>query len=128
MHLCINVKHAIQLNNTSKFGSYLTVDTKRLHYRHEPVNAIYRNNHSTNTQTNTYCLLVAFFETPHDNAHAFSFPSHLGVKTREKTVYKLHAIPSLQLQWNFLPALVTFRDLLRGEQQTLFSYFAESIQ
>jgi len=83
MHLRIHVKHAVYLNNISKFGSYLTVDTKRLHYTHEPVNVVYRNNHSRKT----YCLLVAFFETPHDNAHAFSFPSHLGVKTREKIVY-----------------------------------------
>ena len=49
MHLCINAKHAIHLNNISKLGSYLTVDTKRLHYKHEPVNAVYRNNHSRNT-------------------------------------------------------------------------------
>jgi hypothetical protein len=57
MHLWIYVKHAVYLNNISKFGSYLTVDTKSLHYRHEPVNVVYRNNHSRNT----YCLLVAFF-------------------------------------------------------------------
>jgi len=41
MHLCINVKQAIHLNNISKFGSYLTVDTKRLHYRHENLSMLF---------------------------------------------------------------------------------------